>query len=457
MLKALLLRSKIDGLAKRLADLKAGDEDREKRAAELAADVAELTAKEDATDEERAAVETAVNDFDAEAAQAEADKADLQRQIDELQRELDSIEENQPKPAAQAEEPAKPESNERSDQRMITYKTRAFNNMSAEERSAIFNHPDNVELCKQLRAISASPNLNILIPRIDMPMLTDMIDKESKLLKHVNRQTVHGQSRQRILGVTPEAVWTEQGGKINEIALSASAVEVDGYKVAGFVPVDNYLLEDNDAELLDAVLAALAKAIAKALDKAIPFGTGTKMPTGFVTAILADNTLKDTNVTNISAANSTGLTLFKKIAEAFGAANASDYATGETFWAMSQKTWMKLLSEAMSINAAGAIVSGMNKTMPVLGGAVEIVNIPDNVIVAGFGDLYPLAERQSVTVSESSHVKFLDDQTCFKAVARYDGKPAIPAAFVAIGIDGTVVATAAATVTFAADTANASN
>lgn len=455
MLKALLLRSKIDGLAKRLADLKAGDEDRKKRAAELAADVAELGAKEDATDEERAAVETAVNDFDAEAAQAEADKADLQRQIDELQRELDSIEEKQPKPAAQAEEPEKPESNERSDQRMVTYKTRAFNNMSAEERSAIFNHPDNVELCKQLRAISASPNLNILIPRIDMPMLTDMIERESKLLKHVNRQTVHGQARQRILGVTPEAVWTEQGGKINEITLSASTVEVDGYKVAGFVPVDNYLLEDNDAELLDAVLAALAKAIAKALDKAIPFGTGTKMPTGFVTAILADNTLKDTNVTNISAANSTGLTLFKKITEAFGAANASDYATGETFWAMSQKTWMKLLSEAMSINAAGAIVSGMNKTMPVLGGAVEIINIPDNVIVAGFGDLYTLAERQSVTISESPHVKFLDDQTCFKAVARYDGKPAIPAAFVAIGIDGTAVATAAATVTFAADTANA--
>ena len=179
------------------------------------------------------------------------------------------------------------------------------------------------------------------------------------------------------------------------------------------------------------------------------------MPTGFVTAILADNTLKNTNVTNISAANSTGLTLFKKITEAFGAANASDYATGETFWAMSQKTWMKLLSEAMSINAAGAIVSGMNKTMPVLGGAVEIINIPDNVIVAGVGDRYPLAERQSGTISESSHVKFLDDQTCFKAVARYDGKPAIPAAFVAIGIDGTAGATAAATVTFAADTANA--
>lgn len=455
MLKALLLRSKIDALAKRMADLKAGDEDREKRAAELAADVAELTAKEDATDEERAAVETAVNDFDAEAEQAEADKADLQRQIDELQRELDSLEEKQPKPAAQAEEPAKPESNERSDQRMVTYKTRAFNNMSAEERSAIFNHTDNVEFCKQLRALSGNPSLNVLVPRVDMPMLTDMIERESKLLKHVNRQTVHGQARQRILGVTPEAVWTEQGGKINEITLSASAVEVDGYKVAGFVPVDNYLLEDNDAELLDAVLAALAKAIAKALDKAIPFGTGTKMPTGFVTAILADNTLKNTNVTNITAANSTGLTLFKKITEAFGAANANDYATGETFWAMSQKTWMTLLSEAMSINAAGAIVSGMNKTMPVLGGAVEIVNIPDNVIVAGFGDLYTLAERQSVTVSESAHVKFLDDQTCFKAVARYDGKPAIPAAFVAIGINGTAVATAAATVTFAADTANA--
>ena len=105
--------------------------------------------------------------------------------------------------------------------------------------------------------------------------------------------------------------------------------------------------------------------------------------------------------------------------------------------------------------ADGRIVAGVSDVMPVVGGIIEVLNfIPDNVIIAGYFDLYTLSERAGNKFAQSEHVRFLQDQTVFKGTARYDGAPAIAEAFVAIGIKG---ATPNATMTFATDTANAGN
>jgi hypothetical protein len=113
---------------------------------------------------------------------------------------------------------------------------------------------------------------------------------------------------------------------------------------------------------------------------------------------------------------------------------------------------MTLMAEAMNFNAAGAIVSGMGNTMPVIGGDVEELDfIPDNIIIAGHGMNYLMAERAGRHVAVSEEVKFIEDQTVIKSTARYDGLPVIPEAFVAIGINGAVPS---ATMTFAEDTAN---
>jgi hypothetical protein len=121
---------------------------------------------------------------------------------------------------------------------------------------------------------------------------------------------------------------------------------------------------------------------------------------------------------------------------------------------MNEGTLNTLKAEAMGFNAAGAIVSGMENTMPVVGGAVEVLNfIPDNVIIVGYFGLYLLAERAGAKFAESEHVYFIQDQTVFKGTARYDGKVLVNDAFVAIGING--VTPAANAVTFAQDTANA--
>ena len=120
---------------------------------------------------------------------------------------------------------------------------------------------------------------------------------------------------------------------------------------------------------------------------------------------------------------------------------------------MNETTRTKLIASSLSINAAGAVVAGIENTMPVIGGAIETLNfIPDDVIIGGYGDLYLLAERADVYLGQSEHVRFVEDQTVFKGTARYDGEPVIPGAFVAIGIGG--VAPSPTAVTFLPDEAN---
>lgn len=120
---------------------------------------------------------------------------------------------------------------------------------------------------------------------------------------------------------------------------------------------------------------------------------------------------------------------------------------------MNDTTYTTLKAEGLSINAAGVIVSGIEGTMPVAGGVVEVLDfIPDNVILGGYFDLYLLAERAGTKLAQSEHYRFVEDRTVFKGTARYDGQPAIAEAFVAIGINGTTPS--ASGVSFAPDTAN---
>ena len=229
------------------------------------------------------------------------------------------------------------------------------------------------------------------------------------------------------------------------------------------------MLEDSDLDLAAILLDAIGQAIGLALDKAILYGrnaSGTmKMPQGVVSRLVQTTEptgypatarpwvdLHETNVISITAANSTGVKLFQSILTSAGAIKGK-YARGGKVWIMNETTFTTLQAQAMSVNASGAIVSGMDGTMPVVGGVVEVLDfIPDNVIIAGYFELYTLAERAGAKFATSEHVFFLNDQTAFKGTARYDGVPVIAEAFAAIGINGV---TPNATMTFASDTANA--
>ena len=237
--------------------------------------------------------------------------------------------------------------------------------------------------------------------------------------------------------------------------------------VGGFFKVCNAVLEDSDLNLASILLDSIGQAIGLALDKAILYGrnndTNYKMPQGVMSRLVQTSKpadypatarqwvdLHSTNIVTISS-STTGIALFQAIVSATGAVKGK-YARGEKVWVMNEATYTTLKVQAMSINAAGAIVSGMEGTMPIVGGIVEVLDfIPDNVIIGGYFELYLLAERAGNKFAQSEHAFFIQDQTAFKGTARYDGVPVIAEAFIAIGINST---TPTSTMTFAPDSAN---
>lgn len=457
MLKALLLRNKIDSKKSELAELRTTAVELEKREKELESDINEAK-----TEEEKAVVEKAVNQFEQDKAENEKSISELETEIADMEKELDAVEQKQQTPQTEGD------SGDEIRKGKVKMEARVkFFGMNVQERDSFFAN-DAVkswlervrEMGKNQRSITGA---ELLIPEVALDLIKETTLKYSKLYKHVNVKSVPGKARQNVMGAIPEAIWTEMCSTLNELNLTFNNVEVDGYKVGGFIAICNAVLEDSDIALATEIISALGQAIGYALDKAILYGTGTKMPLGIVTRLTqaakpsgysttarAWANLTTSNVLAISG--KTDAALFKELVIASGNAKA-DYSHGEMFWAMNEKTFTKLVANALTINAAGAIVTGQSGTMPVIGGAIEKLSfIPDDVIIGGYGDLYLLAERAGTAISQSEHARFIEDQTVFKGTARYDGLPVIAEGFVAIGIGGTKPTANA--VTFAEDTAN---
>lgn len=454
-LKVLMLRKKLDEAKKQMAALRETEKSFEKREEELATAIEEAS-----TEEEQKTVEDAVAEFE----------ADKERNSDEIGKLADTIAQIEADIATEeARQDTTPTEEKREEVKPMSTRSKIFAKLNMEQRAAMFEQQDVKDFLARAReAITnkrAITNAGLLIPKVFLGLLRENIEEYSKLYKHVFVRPVNGTARETVMGTIPEGVWTEMCANLNELDLGFNDVEVDGYKVGGFFAICNATLEDSDIDLAGEILTALAQAIGLALDKAILYGTGTKMPLGVVTRLAQTEEpasyseterawvdLHTTNIISISAANTDGIKLFKNIILASGAAKGK-YARGEKVWCMNETTRTRLLAEGLSINAAGVIVSGMNGTMPVVGGVAEVLSfIPDNVIIGGYFELYLLAERAGTRLAQSEHVRFIQDQTVFKGTARYDGKPVIAEGFVAIGINGV---TPNATMSFAPDTANA--
>lgn len=453
-LKALVLRKRIDEKNKALAALREKDAEFETREAEIRASVEELT--EESTQEERSAVDEAVDAFDAEKKAHEEAKATLEREVGDLEGELKAEE------TAQDDAPNETPTEERKDEKKMETREKINVQENFVQREDVKEFLTNVrDVISEKRALT---NAGLTVPTVMLGLIRENIMRFSKLYDKVFVRRLSGNGRLNIMGTIPEAVWTECCANLNEMDLVFNNVEVDCNKVGAFIPVCNAILEDSDVDLASEILTAIGQAIGLALDKAILYGTGVKMPLGIVTRLAqtaepADypptaRTWVDLHTSNIKsiAAATTGVALFQELLVDSGAAKGK-YSRGAKFWAMNETTYTKLVAESMSINAAGALVAGVDGTMPVVGGDLVVLDfIPDNVIIGGYGDLYLLGERREVTLNRSEHARFIQDQTVFKGTARYDGQPAIAEGFVAIGIGGT---TPSATMSFAPDTANA--
>lgn len=462
-LKALMLKRQIDLKQKALDELRAKDAEFEKREAELEASIEEVQ-----TDEERTAVEEAVTAFETEKAEHDEAAGKLEEEIRGLETELSEIEEKQEVPA-KAEEPAQ-ETEERKVEIMTEIRTR-FSDMTMEQRSAFCKREDVAAWLSAVRAMKGQSrnisNADLTIPEVVLPMLHAEAARASQMLSLVNVSALTGTSRQVIMGSIPEAVWTEMCAAINEVDLGFNEIEMDGFKVAAYIKVCNALLADNDVNLASEIISALGAAIGKALDKAILFGTGTKMPLGIATRLAQtaqpDNypakaptwsDLHTTNILTLNLGSTSGVEFFQSLILSAIAAKKHDAATGNLFWVMNRKTYLTIMAKALAFNAAAALTAGVNGEMPIIGGRIvelETIELQDYEIIGGYGDAYRLVQRQGSTFGVSDQVLFLEDQTAFKGVARYDGKPIFPDSFVIINFNNTSPTTAA---DFAVDYAN---
>lgn len=460
-LAQLKLKRSIDEKRKEIEKLRGIKADFEKREAEL-----EQSVEEAETEEDKATIDEAVEALEKE----ENEAGDVDGKITDLEKEVTELEENLRTIEQKTEDPAPEEGRgtEKPQTRTIiggNKMIKRFKDMDMQTRDTFFANEavasfmQNVRsLIKEKRSVSGA---DLTIPQEFLGVLRQNITTYSKLIKYVNLVKVNGKARQTISGNIPEAVWTEACAKLNELDFVFNAVDVDAYKVGGFIPICNAVLEDSDTDLADTLMEALGAAIGRAIDKAILFGTGVKMPLGIATRLAQETAPRDYPTTarpwadlhtsNIKNVAGTGSTLFINITKATAAAKGK-YSNGEKFWAMNEATKLKLIAEALSFNASGAIVTSVNDTMPVIGGDIVVIDdIADDTIIGGYGDEYLLAERAGTTIAQSEHVRFIEDQTVIKGTARYDGQPAIAEGFVVLGLGVDPTTTA----TFATDTANA--
>lgn len=405
-----------------------------------------------------------------EIAAHEQAKAELEKEVEKIDGELEELNKKPKEEPAPASADQEPETRQKGSMENMNVRGKFFGGISPEVRSRYLAREDTKEFLQRAREFIREKRgvtgAELTIPEYTLELLRNNLYRYSALLPHCTVRNISGKGRQNIVGEIPEAIWTEACASLNELTLQFNQVEVDGYKVGGYVAICNSTLEDSDENLANEILDQLARSIAKGLDKALIYGTGKKMPLGIVTRLAQTvkpenwganapewKDLHTSNIVKLDASTKTPEEFFAELILALSKAD-NTYSTGGTFWAMSRATRMELMSKAINFNSAGALVAGINGTMPIEGGKiVEVPSaiIPDGDIVGGYGSVMLVVERKGAALESSEHAKFIQDQTVFKGTARYDGMPVFGGAFVLVNIHNQTPTT---TTNFAPDKAN---
>ena len=470
-LRQIMLSRKIEQKKQELAALREKDADFQTREDALTQAIEEAQ-----TEEEQKTVEEEVEKFDTEKTAHDEAKEKLEAEIRDLEAELEAAEVDPPAPAERhGDKEKKVRTNVmRTDVniRSLPMSKRAFDALPADLRESIVQRDDVKAFLSQLRSMKGATRAiqggELEIPVVFLDLISENMYRYSKLLNRVRVRSVPGQARQTIAGTVPEAVWTEMCGAINELTFVFNQITLDGYKVAGYIPVCNSLLEDtvSNLDLASWIIEMLSEAIGLAEDKAILYGKGSAahMPLGIVTRLAQDSQpagypanapawvdLSDTNIIKIDGTALTGAQFWSQLALAAGN-TFTRYSRGNQFWAMNSKTYAQLKSKLITFTATGDIVANLFGTLPIINGDIDILEfIPDGDIIGGYGDLYLWVDRAAMQIESSREVQFIQDNTVFRGKSRADGAPIIPGAFVAININNTAVTTV---MDFAADTAN---
>lgn len=472
MLRQLMLQRKIASKRSELASLvteRDGLAEKRKalqtREAELEAAVNETN--DETPQEDRDALDQMVAEYETEDGALRNDEnanaesiSELENEINGLEEELRGINEQLNGLPGDDNGPNAERENEREVKPMKRNLIRNPFFENTQERSAFFGREEVKgflgEVRSAIREKRAISGVGLTIPTVMLDLIRVEVANTSKLMKYVRMKKISGKGRQPILGAIPEAIWTEAYASLNDLALVFNQVEVDEFKIGGYIPVPNAALEDSDEDLGEEVMLAIGAAIGKGVDKAILFGTGTKMPLGIAPRLAqtsqpgtwdtngpAWTDLHSSNIQVINVNSSTGAAFFVALIDKLAIAKPK-YSSEGLFWAVNRKTHLDIMAKALAFNAQAALLAGVNNQMPVVGGDIvefEDGELADYEVIGGFGGNYLLGERKGMQLAGSDLPLFLRDQTVFKGTARYDGKPVAGEAFVIVNYNNTSATT----------------
>ena len=452
----LLLTKKRSMNAKQLTEKRAEEKRLKNRAADLDA---QLDAVEDdlpaELEQQIQEVSDSLETVATEISNLEQEISDLDTEISEINEEMGGGSSNPSANRSRDGPVAVPVSGSGSSQ--FRSRSRCFGSRSQRdafyERSAVKDFLQRVRSLAQMGRRSVTGG-ELTIPTEVLDLLRDNLNQYSKLITHVRMRTVSGHARQNVIGKIPEGIWMEMSGALNNLEFRITDIETDGFKVGGFIPIDNYILKDSDVALGEEILYMLGQSIGYAVDKAIVFGLGpnSRMPVGFMTRIgqtakpayWGDNQgdwtdLHSSNALKLNLAALEGTAFFIPLLSALAKAKPT-YTTDGLIWVMNDATKKDVQIRALAFNINAALVSGLENTMPVIGGEIITLEfMPDHMIAGGYGGEYLLVEREGGTFASSDAPLFIQDKTVFKGTARYDGQPVSGEAFVGATYDNTVV------------------
>lgn len=416
-LRSLVLAKKIREKKAMLEELRKAAEALETREADLEKDIESAE-----TDEEREAVEAAVNQFDADSTENANNTATLEKEIADLERELAEAEQGQGEGSAAPQNPGAPPARGANH----SYENRRYIDMPRISRRELtretLTRAEVREFYQQLAelvktrgsSVSSVSNTSLLIPEIVMMRIEDRMGDYATVSKEVETINVGGTSRIIIDGADPEAIWVEMSDAIEEIQASFDKVELDGFKLAGYMAIPNDIIEDSLINLAEYVEKKLAKAIAKSRDKAILIGTGptNKQPVGIIPSLAA---------VNKPAAIPFNL---GEILSKISLVDDGEESYGEIIAVMKRSTfYAHFVKKLITVDSAGRYVVP-NLMNPNIGTRVVMSQyMPANKILFGDFKRYIMAQRSGVSLDQSKDVRFIEDQTVIKGLQRMDGKP----------------------------------
>jgi HK97 family phage major capsid protein len=415
MLKQLKIAKTIEIKRNKLKELETKMDAIKKRS-----DEAQAALEEAKTEEDIKTVEAEITEIETEQDGVETEKKTIEAEITELETELEDVKERE----------SKTKQNQKRDKGVVE----GMNRMQVREllkTGEYYKRSDVIEFYEKFKNLRAVTGGELLIPEVVVNRIMDMLGDYSNIYTLVDRIQVKGTARILIDTDTTPATWVEQSsslpvGDVGQLAY----IDFDGFKVGKITFVDNFLLSDaNYINLDEYVSKKIARAIALALDLSILSGTGLagKQPTGILPSIPAENRVTVPEGSPIS-----------EYVKPIGLIDTGDDVVGEIRAIMRRSTYYAYFLEmTINVNGDGEVVGRLpNLVRPdILGIPVTFSNhMPVDTVLYGEFDKYTLVERENITIDNSEHVRFVEDQMAFRGKGRFDGKPTKPEAFALVTI-----------------------